>query len=108
MCIFVYDDRYEWGEAMNENSQQFRLLLTLKLRQLHNGGLEGISYDDLYRMFTTHIWKNQKPTRLSDLADQVLNIKDEDIIRWLAVESKIQGYKSTLDDFKVLLDTEEL
>ncbi|QIK70370.1 DNA-binding protein [Erysipelothrix sp. HDW6C] len=93
---------------MQNNSQQFKLLLTLKLRQLHSNGLQGICYDDLYRMFTTHVWKHNKPSHLSELADDVLKITDEDVVRWLATESKIQGFKSSLEDYKRLIDDEEL
>lgn len=91
-----------------ETSQQFQLLLTIKLRRLQNSGYEGVSYDDLYRVFTRHIWRHKQPKRLSELADEILNISDQDIVRWLAVDSTIQGFKSSLDDFASLLENEEL
>ena len=91
-----------------ETSQQFQLLLTIKLRRLQNSGYEGVSYDDLYRVFTRHIWRHKQPERLSELADEILNISDQDIVRWLAVDSTIQGFKSSLDDFASLLEYEEL
>lgn len=91
-----------------ETSQQFQLLLTIKLRRLQNSGYEGVSYDDLYRVFTRHIWRHKHPSRLSELADEILNISDQDIVRWLAVDSTIQGFKSSLDDFASLLENEEL
>lgn len=91
-----------------ETSQQFQLLLTIKLRRLQISGYEGVSYEDLFRVFTRHIWKHKQPNRLSELADEVLNISDEDIVRWLAVDSTIQGYKASLDDFASLIDNEEL
>lgn len=91
-----------------ETSQQFHLLLTIKLRRLQNSGYEGVSYDDLQRVFTRHIWRHKQPSRLSELADEILNISDEDIVRWLAVDSTIQGFKSSLDDFASLIENEEL
>lgn len=91
-----------------ENTQQFQFLLTLKLRKLQNSGYEGISYEDLRRIFIHHIWKHRKPERLSELADEILNLSEQDIVRWLAVDSTIQGYKASIEDFVQYLDNEEM
>lgn len=97
------------GECMkDDNTQQFKLLLTLRLRQIHNNGLEGVSYDDLYRMFTTYVWRHKEPTRLSELADDIFKTTDEDVVRWLATESKINGLKSSLEDYTNLFEDEEI
>lgn len=91
-----------------KTSQHVQLLLTIKLRKLQSKGYEGISYDDLHRIFVKHIWKHRQPKRLSELADEILNISEQDIVRWLAVDSTIQGYQSSLDDYATLIDNEEL
>lgn len=94
--------------SINGNNQQYQLLLTLKVRQLHNNGFTGISYDDLHHILTHHIWKRKKPRRLSEIADDILNLNEDEVVRWLSVDSQVQGYSSSLDDYKLLIEKEEL
>ncbi|CAM4282597.1 DNA-binding protein [Erysipelothrix inopinata] len=92
----------------NLDSQQLNLLITLRLRQLHNNGLKGILFDDLVRMYRDFIWKNGQPVHLNEIASDVFRVSDETIVRWLATESKIDGYRYSLEDFLPMLEDEEL
>lgn len=84
---------------MHHQTQQFELMMTLKLQQLHRQGLQGVTIQDLSRIFTQFIWKQKKPARLSDAVNQILNISMDDIVRYLALDSQIQGKKSSLEDY---------
>lgn len=88
-------------------SQQLNLLLSLRLRQLHANNLTGVSIDDLHRMLITYVWRKRKPKRISEMVNDVFSIRDEDVVRWLASESRIDGYKSTLADYTQLFGDEE-
>ncbi|WP_240920441.1 post-transcriptional regulator [Erysipelothrix sp. HDW6A] len=90
------------------NDQQYQLLLTLKVRQLHSNGFTGISYDDLHHILINHKWKRRQPTRLSEIADDILHLNEDEIVRWLAVDSRVKGYSSSLDDYRHLIEKEEL
>ncbi len=82
--------------------QQLNLLLTLRLRQLHANNLKGISVDDLYRMLVEYRWRKKRPTRISDVANDIFSLRDEDIVRWLVSESKMKGFGSDLSDYEYL------
>lgn len=90
------------------DNQKLNLLLTLRLRQIHSNGYTGVSYDDLYRMFTEFVWRKGFPRRISELANDVLQTSDDAIIRWLATESKIKGLQESLEDYKKLVDNKEI
>lgn len=96
------------GDGMSDDySQQLNLLLTLRLRQLHANDLTGVSLDDLRRMLFTYTWRKKRPSRLSEMVDDVFKIRDEEVIRWLASESRIEGYNSSLADFTHLFNDED-
>ncbi len=88
-------------------SQQLNLLLTLRLRQLHANNLNGVSVEDLRRMLINYVWRKQKPTRISEMANDVFSIRDEDVVRWLASESRVDGYRSSLADYTHLFSDED-
>ncbi len=94
------------GALMN---QQMNLLLTLRLRQLHANNLRGITIEDLEYLLFKYKWRNQETVRLSDLANDIFSIKDEDIVRWLATESRVSAHKTALEDFVMQIsgDTNE-
>lgn len=91
----------------DDYSQQLNLLLTLRLRQLHANNLTGVSLEDLRRMLITYVWRKKKPKRISEMVNDVFSIRDEDVVRWLASESRIDGYKSSLSDYTHLFNDEE-
>lgn len=91
----------------HEYSQQFDLVLNLRVRQLHANNLTGVSRDDLKRMVINFVWRKKRPVRISDMVNDILNIKDEEVVRWLASESRINGYKSSLSDYTYLFTDEE-
>lgn len=91
----------------DDYSQQLELLLTLRLRQLHANNLTGVSVDDLKRMLVTFVWRKKRPSRLSEMVDDVFSIRDEEVVRWLASESRIVGYHSSLADYTHLFNDEE-
>lgn len=93
---------------VNQDKQHIQLLIALKLQQLHGRGLEGIAFEDLQKMLYTHVWKHNQPTRLNDIANDVLGMHEDDVVRWLATQSRIEGFKASLDDFAAFLDEEEL
>lgn len=93
---------------MNETgAAHIDLLLSLRLRQLHDKNYKGITYQDLERVFKKYIWKHQQPRHLSTYAESIFSTSDDAIIRWLTLESKIMGTKTSLSELLMDLDMEE-
>ena len=88
-------------------NQQYHLLLTMRLRQLHAQNLKGILLEDLDRMLKEYKWKRKIPNRISEVANDIFSIKDEDVVRWLATEAKVKSNQNSLSDFSQLFYDEE-
>lgn len=80
-------------------NQQMNLLLTLRLRQLHENDLKGITIDDLKYLLLKYKWNGETNQRLSQLADDIFSITDEDVVRWLATESRLRAHMTEIESF---------
>ncbi|HKM23556.1 MAG TPA: post-transcriptional regulator [Erysipelothrix sp.] len=85
-------------------NQQMNLLLTLRLRQLHANNLTGITIEDLKHCMFKYKWNGKDHLRLSDLANDIFSIRDEDVVRWLATESRVSAHRTQLEDFVQQID----
>lgn len=85
-------------------NQQMNLLLTLRLRQLHLNELKGITIEDLEYLLLKYKWNGQKNRRLSQLADDIFSISDEDVVRWLATESRLRAHETDIAAFVKQID----
>lgn len=87
-------------------NQQMNLLLTLRLRQLHENDLKGITIDDLKYLLLKYKWNGENNQRLSQLADDIFSITDEDVVRWLATESRLRAHQTEIESFVRQIDGE--
>lgn len=87
-------------------NQQMNLLLTLRLRQLHANDLKGITIEDLEGLLLKYKWNGKPNQRLSKLADDIFSITDEDVVRWLATESRIRAHETEIENFVRQIDGE--
>lgn len=80
-------------------NQQIELLLTLRLRQLHASNMNGITIEDLKHCLYKYKLNGKEHVRISDLANEIFSIRDEDVVRWLATESRVSAHHTQLEDF---------
>ncbi|HEY4537524.1 MAG TPA: DNA-binding protein [Erysipelothrix sp.] len=88
---------------MNFNNQQVQMVLSLRLRQLQESGLEGIALKDLEAIFGDLFKRKYKANRISDLVDLIFTTSDDDIVKMLAVHSKKEAYYHSIADYSDLL-----
>ena len=81
-----------------QDQQQVQLLIIMRLRSLHQEGFERVTYDDLERVFFGYIWKKGVPPYISQIADVILNISADKIIRYLSVDSTVSANRNSLSD----------
>lgn len=77
--------------------QQIEILLILKLKSLKSSGVQGLTLDDLYYIFNRYIWKNTAFEHVSEIAESILNTSDDMIVRWISIDSTLQGYHKSID-----------
>lgn len=88
---------------MNFNNQQIQMVLSLRLRQLQESGLEGIALDDLEDIFRDLFKRKYDTNRISDLIDLIFKTSDDDIVKLLSVQSKKEAYYQSLSDYSDLI-----
>ena len=88
---------------MNFNNQQIQMVLSLRLRQLQESGLEGISLKDLEAIFRDLFKRKYKSQRISDLVDLIFNTSDDDVVKMLALHSKKEAYYQSISDYSDLI-----
>lgn len=89
------------------NDQQSQLVLSLRLKQLKRRGLEGLTVEDLEKVFDDLYRIKKISSRLSDRVDLVFNTSDDEIVRVLAVRSQKEAYGQSLKDFQMLMKNED-
>ncbi|CAM3662305.1 hypothetical protein ERUR111494_05730 [Erysipelothrix urinaevulpis] len=89
------------------DDQQSQLVLSLRLKQLKRRGLEGLTVEDLEKVFDDLYRIRKISSRLSDRVDLVFNTTDDEIVRVLAIRSQKEAYGQTLQDFKMLMKNED-
>lgn len=84
-----------------QNKQYIQLLITLRLRMLHEEGFERVTYDDLDTVFFGYVWKRNIPHNLSRIANTILNITADEIIRYLSLDASVSSRNMSLNDVLV-------
>lgn len=84
-----------------QNKQYIQLLITLRLRMLHEEGFERVTYDDLDTIFFGYVWKRHVPPNLSKIANTILNITADEIIRYLSLDASVSSRNMSLNDVLV-------
>lgn len=81
------------------NDSYLHILLSIRAKQLNDKGYTGIKPRDLETVFKTYIWKNIPDERVHVYVNSIMQTSDDTIIKWLAVDSKIQSSKRELSDY---------
>ncbi len=83
---------------MNTKNPYIQMLITLRLKKLHQEGFSRVKYEDLEEIFFKYIYKRQKPKSISEMSDRVLNISVDEIIRYLSLNASVITKKEALSD----------
>ncbi|NLC64958.1 MAG: hypothetical protein GX753_04740 [Erysipelothrix sp.] len=83
---------------MNTSQQYIQLLITIRLRKLHQEGFANVRFNDLERNFASYVFKRNKPKHLNILTDRILNISADEIIRYLSLDASVSVKKTSLGE----------
>ena len=85
------------------DNQQVKVLILLKLHQLQREELSSLTYQNMVDYLIKKCWKEHFPESLSEIADQVLAVRAEEIVSFLSYQAIVEGKKNSLNDYKDLL-----
>lgn len=88
------------SEVFDVHNTLVQLTMVLKLQQLQRSSLPALRYENLEDFLMEDLWKNKFPYSLHEAADDILNVTDSQIVRYLSKRAVIDGAKMNLEDFK--------
>lgn len=74
-------------EVYDEKNTLVQLVMVLKLQQLLSCGIPALRYENLEDYLHKSLWKERCPFSLHEATNEVLNIKPNEIVRFMAQEA---------------------
>lgn len=89
--------------TFNVENTEVQLLIVIKLQQLQRSGMPTLTYKNLEDYLSKMRWVRKSPKTLHEVADDILSIQCNEVIRYLTHQAIVEGSKETLDDFHDLI-----
>lgn len=86
-------------EAFDVNNTCVQLVMVLKMQQLKSKEIPSLQYENLEDYLRDRLWKNDCPRSLHTAINQVLSVKAQDIVRFLARNAIVKGSSQDLSEF---------
>ncbi len=80
---------------------QIELAIVLHVSHLRQE-LEHLTYYQLLDILNRVIWKNGRPSSLSEAIGDIYKLKSDDVVRILSTLAQIEGYHSDISDYEEL------
>ncbi len=90
-------------EVFDVNNTCIQLVMVLKMQQLKNTDIPTLRYENLEDYLSDSLWKADCPRSLHTAINQILSVKAQDIVRFLAREAIVQGRNKDISDFTDLI-----
>lgn len=90
-------------EFFDTDNAMIQLTMALKLQQLRRGPLPSLTWENLKDFLNGYLWKNRAPANLNRAVDNIMCIRSEDVVRYLALKAVKDGSRESLDDFGDLI-----
>ena len=85
------------------NKTQIQMIMILKMQKLKSEELPTLNYENLESFLKQSLWKEHQPTSLHEAADQILHVRANDIVLFMALQAMTDGAKADLSDFSDML-----
>lgn len=86
-------------EVYDETNTLVQIVMVLKFQQLLSTSIPALQYENLEDYLHNSLWKEKCPKSLSVATNDVLNIKANDIVRFMAKEAIYNASNNELDEF---------
>lgn len=90
-------------EIYDIHEPQVQLMMAIHLQEIKRTSQQGITYADLEDYLADFVWKKKAPQCLHEACNDVMRVKGEDIVRFLARVAMVQGAGMSLTDFQDIL-----
>lgn len=89
--------------VFNTDNIHVQMIMILKMQKLKSEELPTLCYENLENFLSQSLWKEHQPVSLSDAANQILHVKANDIVQFMALKAMTDGAKADITDFSDML-----
>ena len=90
-------------EVFDVNNTCIQLVMVLKLQKLTKNDIPTLRYENLEDYLTYGLWKKGCPKSLHEAINQVLSVKAQDIVRFMARDAIVRGKSRDISEFTDLI-----
>lgn len=90
-------------EVFDVNNTYIQLVMVLKMQQLKKSDIPTLRYENLEDYLSDSLWKKDCPRSLHSAINQILSVKAQDIVRYLAKEAIVQSKTKNISEFADLI-----
>ncbi len=91
------------AEQFDVNNTQVQMIMVIKLQQLKREYLNSLTYQSLESYVAEDLFRKHPPRSLHIAADEIIAIKAEDLVKFLARKALEDGKRQSLSDFADLI-----
>ena len=88
-------------------TEEIELTISIKLGMIQKNRLPNLSYEQLKQVWMVMKWKAVMPAKLHDIIDDIMSIREDEIVAYLAKKAVIDGRKKSLADFAYMVGGNE-
>ncbi len=90
-------------EDWNVENKSIQTLMVVRMQDIQRNDLPTLEYDDLEAYLKKLLWKRNSPKTLSQAARDILNVKADDLVRFMSTQAVKDGASGNLSDFTFLV-----
>lgn len=90
------------AERFDIANTQVQMIMVIKLQQLQRESLDSLTYQSLETYLSEELFRRNPPRSLHEAAAEVISVRGEDVVRFLARKALEEGKHQSLSDYSDL------
>ncbi len=90
-------------ERFDVNNIEVQMIMVIKLQQLKREYLDSLTYQSLELYLSEDLFRKHPPRSLHEAAAEIISVKPDDLVKFLARKALEDGKRQSLSDFSDLI-----
>lgn len=90
-------------ERFDVNNIEVQMIMVIKLQQLKREYLDSLTYQSLELYLSEDLFRKHPPRSLHEAAAEIISVKPDDLVKFLARKALEDGKRQSLSDFSNLI-----
>ena len=85
------------------DNTEVQMIMVIKLQQLKRESLDSLTYQSLESYLSEDLFRKHPPRSLHEAAAEIISVKADDLVKYLARKALEDGKRQSLSDFSDLI-----